>query len=152
MDTPITYKTPSYNEHRALAGIRKANARLTRAGITDLFTYDLETVTEVVTHPNTGRKVMKKFVLFTLNRPVISYDGWSFVARIDTLASGALIAMAAPGTQLDRFTPASLTCEQCHAHRARAHVYVVEKGGNWTVVGPTSLELFLGVKPGGLWV
>lgn len=152
MDTAITYKIPTYHETEALNRIRAANRRLERAGIKVRFEYLLDHEVEVVTHPVTKKSVEKKHTLLTLNRPMISYDGWEFVARIDTLESGKLIAMAAPGQELQGFTPTSLTCEQCETNRARKHVYVVCRDNEFKVVGSTCLELFLGVKPGGLWV
>lgn len=152
MDTAITYKIPTYHETEALNRIRAANRRLDRAGIKVRFEYLLDHEVEVVTHPVTKKSVEKKHTFLTLNRPLICYDGWEFVARIDTLDSGKLIAMAAPGQELQGFVPTSLTCQQCETNRARKHVYVVCRDNEFKVVGSTCLELFLGVKPGGLWV
>ena len=75
------------------------------------------------------------------------YDGWTIIARIDVLASGAAVAVNAPGVDeaiaLDDYTPGS--CDHCHSNRRRNQTYIVQHdNGDRRFVGSTCLKDFLG--------
>lgn len=149
---PTTYDLLAANVDEARKRIERANRRLERAGIEERFEATYEPYSEIETDRETGLQVRKDYVRLTLNRPQISYEGYTFAARIDTTESGRLVAMAAPGQELDGWEPESLTCEHCGTQRQRKSVYAVRgPDGRFAVVGSSCMQAYLGVKPEGLW-
>lgn len=147
-----TYDIAAANIDVAQRKVDAANRRLEKAGITERFEATFERYTKTKTEPNTGRLIKLDRAKVTLNRPRIAYDGYTFAARIDTTESGRLIAMSAPGVELDGWQPTSMTCDHCGTNRSRKNVYVVrDEAGEYKVIGSSCLENYTGVHPQGLW-
>lgn len=150
---PVEYDISAANIDVAKRKIDAANRRLAKAGITERFEMTVEPYSKTQKEPNTGRLIKLDRAKVILNRPRIAYDGYTFAARIDTTESGRLIAMSAPGVELDGWQPTSMTCDHCGTNRSRKNVYVVrDEAGEYKVIGSSCLENYTGVHPQGLWV
>jgi hypothetical protein len=127
----------------ALQRVSEANGRLERAGITDRFTLERSRPLKLIEH---GRPTTSWMV--RLNRPVISYKGWSFASELEYDASGAIISHASvPG-----HVPDIIECEHCHTSIARTKTYMlIHEDGTEIQVGSTCVQNYLGIRPKGLW-
>lgn len=136
-----TYEMPKSALPEALKRIERANRRLTRAGVDNQFTYELE---EYI-HREEGDPFGVAAVRLTLNAPVISSGEWTFTAAHEETADGHIISYGS--AKVDE-----MRCDHCGHKRRRGKVYTVtNKDGETMVVGSNCLSLFLGVRPEGLW-
>ena len=137
------FTIPDTRLDKAIASIEKANRRLAKLGIDDKFTYELEDGVRTVNGQN------RAIVTLTLNRPAISYDGWSFTGAHDFTPDGSVISHGSgPNTAVVE----DAHCDHCEKNRRRERVYTLhsETEGD-KQVGKSCLHAFLGVKPEGLW-
>ncbi len=156
-----TYHIPLNRLDAALETIDKANRRLEREGIDARFT------TEVVTHHRTrrptpeeertmmlspGMQIDASYAEVTLDRPVISQDGWRFEAALDRLPGTESFTVRSAGTEFGGWKPEAGVCDHCQQKRSRNTTYLLaHEDGRQMQVGSTCIESFLGVKPKGLW-
>lgn len=136
---------------KAVKAVERANRRLDKAGIKDRF--DLKhTLYEVIKKDDGGGDVAVKRAKLVLNRPSISYDGYTFMARVEEVAPGKFVAFSAPGIELAGWRPDSMKCEHCNKNRARTKVYVIkDKDDTYKVVGGNCIALYTGLSPAALW-
>jgi|GEM_PF-1979287 len=146
---PVTYRIPTANLSILQDRLDKANKRLARAGIEERFTFTAEPRT--VHDEKTGLEYATNSV--TLNTPRISAGPWKFDGVHEMAANGAVISHYTDGAEPALGTDDRLLCEYCGHRRARSKVYVVTNSdtGETKQVGSNCLDLFLGVKPEGLW-
>jgi hypothetical protein len=141
------------NLEKAINSINKANRKLERQGIEDRFTYELEDVERI--NPETG--YTHSFKKMTINKPVISENGWTFVGRIDEISddngNSAYIANSVNGEDINtNYNVNSLVCEHCGRARSRHKTYILRNDqGQYKQIGSSCVEGFLGVRPRGLW-
>lgn len=151
---PNTYRIYPTRIDQALAKIEAANKRLERAGITERFEVTTRPViVERTRHGNGGLTWVdrEERIELTLNRPDISYGGWTFVASVDATDAG-MITRVAPGQDLGGWRPKDLRCDHCNQVRQRTATYIVrDEQGNTRQIGSGCLRPFLGVTPGALW-
>lgn len=144
---------PSSLVPSAIARIDAANRRLERAGVEGRFTYTAEEYvrTRSVDDHGFSSAIHEQRTKLTLNEPTMAYGGWTFIAALDSAEAG-FIARTVPGLSLDGWRPEEQVCDHCGKERRRNHTYIVQnEDGQRMQVGATCLELFLGVKPQGLW-
>ncbi|MFE6966740.1 hypothetical protein ACFVAJ_16650 [Agromyces sp. NPDC057679] len=128
----------------AIARVEQANAKLERYGIAERFTYEAEM------YLKTEHGQTREMCRFTLNRPSISYDGWSFVGAHDFTPTGEVVSHFAGNSRSE--IPEDNHCDHCGSNRARDRVYtLVGEDGGEKQVGKSCLKAFLGVSPAGLW-
>jgi hypothetical protein len=138
-----TYRMPANHFDVAKNNIARANARLKKLGIEECFEYETETYIE---HRD-GRDY--EWVKLTLNRPSISFGGWSFTGAHDFAANGEVLNFH---TTADAPIVTDNHCDHCGSKRARDRVYTVVHPEKGTMqVGKSCLEAFLGMRPSGLW-
>lgn len=131
--------------------IDKANRRLERAGIKERFELETREYSEIITEED-GTQYQDDRVEFTLNHPEISYNDFSFQARVEQVGDNQFVALAAPGVELEGWQPEHMECEHCHKKIARTKVYAVKDAhGNMKTVGGKCIELYTGLKPNNLW-
>ncbi len=157
-----TYTFPAYRLAEAKTSIKRANSRLTRAGIADQFTYEIERYNRAVPVPGDQQTLEMRqgiepatktiaMVRLTLSTPTIALGGWTFVATLDQGGDG-VVARTVPGQDLHGWRPENLVCDHCHTARARKNTYVVRhEDGRQAQVGHNCLAVFLGIRPQGLW-
>lgn len=144
----VTYDLPVNVLDEAVSKIEKANARLYKNNL-PLFGYTTETYTKE-TNPN-GVVLFEKRVRVILDTPSICFAGWTFLARVDRIAEDSYVVASVPGVELNGYKPESWECDHCHTKRNRKSQYIITDGNTRMLVGGSCLELFLGVKPEGLW-
>lgn len=127
--------------------IEKANRRLAKAGVDDQFS--ATTVTRMW-EDEQGRPWAVADV--TLNRPSIAVGPWRFDAQHEVTGSGGVISHFA-GNATTCTRPDNMTCDHCGKTRARTKVFTVTNSdtGETKQIGGSCIDLFLGVKPEGLW-
>lgn len=155
LDAPSAPETPERaydvlftrdDAETAVRRIEQANRRLERAGIAERFTYDL--VDEPTLHEGRWYDTQR----LALDRPRISYGEWALAGVHEATPSGELITHRLGG---DRATPTpdDMRCDYCGHRRARTRILTIThpRTGEVKHVGSNCVELFLGVKPEGLW-
>lgn len=147
---PPTYRIPTANLGVLQMRLDKANARLKKAGIEERFSF---TATPRTVHDErSGQTYETNDVV--LNTPRISAGDWKFDGVHELGANGHVISHYTKGAE-PTFDAGGdrLLCEHCGHRRARSKVFVVANPatGETKQVGSNCLELFLGVKPEGLW-
>lgn len=132
--------------------LHKANRRLTRAGITEFFTWTETPGTMTVDRDGVDVKV--EIITFEVNRPAICYQGWQFMASVDFVEGGVVVNTVAGLPLGDLPRPEDHHCDHCETDRYRRYTYLLRhtETGEVVQVGKTCLELFLGVRPSALWV
>lgn len=144
------YRIPTVNLGALQGRLDRANARLKKAGIAERFTYTAEP--RVVVNEETGLEYETNDV--TLNTPRIACGEWEFDSVHEMAANGKVISYRANGSEPgDHVEVDNLMCDYCGHKRARTKIVVVTspKTGERKQVGTNCLQLFLGVKPEGLW-
>lgn len=129
--------------------IEKANRRLQRAGVTERFE---ATWVERIWRDEDGRAWHVADV--ELNRPVISSGEWTFVASHEKAANGKLLShYVGTGDRDGLEVDPSMRCDHCGRARARQKVYTLRspQTGETKQIGSNCLQLFLGLRPEGLW-
>lgn len=146
-----TFDIPASKVKDAKNRVARANKRLKAAGITDTFAATYAPYTEVVTDKSGVSRSVDR-VKMTLTRPVIGYEGFTFLGTVEEASPGNFVVYTAPGVELQGWRPSTMNCEHCNKKRARSKVYVVEdaQGGRKTV-GKTCVELYTGMSPEGLF-
>lgn len=148
---PQVFDIPAERVPAAERSVLAANKRLAKAGITDQFSITTEPYEKLVTD-SSGANILVSRARVTLNRPMISYAGYTFLARVEEASPGKFVAMTAPGVELNGWRPTSMECEHCNKSRARSKVYVISDAtGNYKVVGGSCVELYTGLSPSSLW-
>ncbi|MGN7187528.1 hypothetical protein [Microbacterium enclense] len=147
---PPSYRIPTANLGLLNARLDAANKRLKRAGVEERFTFTA--IPRVVHDEHTGLTYETNDV--TLNTPRIAAGDWRFDGVHELGANGHVVSHFAHGADavFDRAGD-RLLCEHCGHRRARSKVFVVTnpQTGETKQVGTNCLELFLGMKPEGLW-
>jgi len=137
------YRVPANLVDLAVKKIDRANDRLAKAGLDNRFTYEITEVLEERNH----RQYL--YADIQLNRPSISFEGWTFAGAHDFTPAGKVVNFWAKGTIPD---VVDNRCDHCGANRARTRVYTVEHPEKGTMqVGQSCLKAFLGITPGNLW-
>lgn len=147
---PTRYRIPTANLGALRERLDRANKRLARAGVDERFTFTAER--RLVHDERTGETYSTNDV--TLNVPRITCGEWAFDGVHELGANGQVISHFTHGAEavLDE-SKDLLVCEHCGHRRARTKVIVVTnpKTGETKQVGTNCLDLFLGVKPEGIW-
>ncbi|KQO98749.1 hypothetical protein [Leifsonia sp. Leaf264] len=125
--------------------IARANNRLAKLGIEERFEFEIESSFEQLK----GDTV--EYVTLTLNRPSISYDGWSFAGAHHVAANGNWVNHFT-GDHLANIVPNGTACDHCGQTRHRTKLYTVRHPElGFKQIGASCLSAFLGVRPQGLW-
>jgi hypothetical protein len=124
--------------------ITKINARAAKRGFTGRFTLTADRREE--TQNLLGFTVTEVFYEVTIEGDAPSYNGWTFLARVDPLNDTFTLATA-PGVDYvsrDQVRPGE--CDHCGINRQRKHTYLVQstETGEVKNVGSTCLKDFLG--------
>ncbi|WP_159599786.1 hypothetical protein [Agromyces humi] len=128
----------------AVAKVEQANAKLEKLGIEERFTYE----TEYFVRTNYG--ITQEMARFTLNRPSIKFEGWSFTGAHDFTPTGEVVSHLAGDATSE--IPEDNHCDHCGSTRARDRVYTINHPEKGTMqVGKSCLKAFLGMSPVGLW-
>lgn len=145
---PIIYRIPTSRLTALQAKLDKLNRRLAKAGIEERFAYDARP--RIVHDERTGASHETNDV--TINTPRISLGDWRFDSMHEKAANGKVISHFA-GDAYPQVADETMRCDYCGHNRARTKVYMVTSPstGETKQVGSNCLELFLGVKPAGLW-
>lgn len=132
------------------AQVRKANERLEKNGVEGRFEYTTEDITEYVKNEE-GEEIEVKRVKVVMNATDLSYNGYTFMARVEEVSPGNFVAYSPAGKELNGWRPKSMDCEHCGKTRHRAKVYAIkDESGKMSVVGGSCVELYTGMKPNGL--
>lgn len=146
-----TFDIPAMKVKDAKNRLARANKRLKAAGIQDQFTATYAPYSQVVLDKSGVSRLVER-VKVTLTRPVIGYDGYTFLGTVAEASPGNFIVYTAPGVELHGWRPTTMNCEHCNKKRSRSKVYVVEDAsGNRKTVGKTCVELYTGMSPEGLF-
>ena len=138
-----TFHMPANQLTNAEDRIARANAKLAKLGIDDRFTYEVERSTKA------KDGIQYEFVTITLNRPQISFGGWTFTGAHDFTPGGGVLNFR---TTADAPEVIDNHCDHCGSKRSRTRVYTVVHPEKGTMqVGQSCLEAFLGMSPTGLW-
>lgn len=133
----------------AQKAIDDANKRLARYGIEGRFE---GTFTDGVIHYTSegGIHEERPVTYLELNRPRLSFDGWSFTGVHDVTDGGQMIHFKTSNQPVPDVT--DTTCDFCGKSRRRERVYTLHSDTEGDKqVGKSCLEAFIGVKPKGLW-
>jgi hypothetical protein len=126
--------------------IKMANNRLERAGVEDRFEYGFES--KVIHNENDGTS--REVIVATLNKPTISNGEWTFTATHEFTPAGDVLSYYGKGADFE--VPEDAHCDQCHTNRRRERIYTVTNPeGDTKQIGSNCLQLFMGVRPEGLW-
>jgi hypothetical protein len=143
--------TQEYTINSATVGkfehiIEKANNRLTRSGVEEQFEYSYRN--DVIENPDGSHK---EVIIATLNKPVISNGNWTFAATHEFTPAGEVVSYFSSEDASFK-QPEDAHCDQCNTNRRRERVYTVTNSDDESKqIGSSCLELFMGVKPEGLW-
>jgi len=145
---PIVYRIPTSRLTALQAKLDKLNRRLAKAGIEERFSYNAQS--RIVLDERTGLSHETNDV--RINTPRISLGDWRFDSMHEKAANGKVISHFA-GDADPHVADETMRCDYCGHNRARTKVYMVTSPstGETKQVGSNCLELFLGVKPAGLW-
>ncbi|MGO1409808.1 hypothetical protein [Microbacterium sp.] len=143
------YRIPASRLGEFQHRIDKANRRLERAGIVERFTFTSER--RIVFDDRTGQPHETNEV--TVNRPTISAGEWRFDGMHERAANGRILSHFSGAGPEIQVVDDLMACDHCGHRRDRAKVYTVTHPGTGETkqVGSNCLELFLGIKPQGLW-
>lgn len=128
------------------ARVAKINERAAKKGWTGRLTLEGQ---QVVREVRANGMVQQQVVVeATLSGEAPSYEGWQFLAAVDTVGEGFVLRVA-PGvgeTGVDRSTLEAGRCEHCGTARNRKKTYLVreEATGRTLQVGSTCIKDFLG--------
>lgn len=157
-------RVPTWSAARIEHKVELANRRLEREGIAERFV--LERDDEQVSYRRpTGDEVDRygyvpwqqyefQYSKLTLNRPSISHEGWRFDAALDRVpGTDEFMMRSVPGRDFGGWRPEPGRCDHCGKYRDRNTTYLVtnEETGETLQVGASCMEVFLGVRPKGLW-
>ena len=134
----------------AEAAIAKANRRAEKVGLTERFTYTVETFERTGTTDSGFTKVEERARL-TLNRPRLGHEDWEFIAKVSHDNEAGVIVHTADGAVL-RERPDTQRCDVCGKDRRRNDTYIIEREGEQLQVGGDCVDRFFGVRPSGLWM
>lgn len=139
-----TVNLPAFRER-----VAAANHRLAQAGVAERFTYTA--TPRMVADPRSRRQYLTNDV--TLNRPAIRAGSWRFDGVCERAANGRTLTHWAGGVEAAVDDADLLVCDQCGHRRSRTRVFILTdpSTGDRKQVGTNCLQLFLGVRPVGLW-
>jgi len=144
-----TYTLDPHHVRFAQKAVDDANKRLARYGIDERFeaTYTDGVVRD--TGPG-GIPIEKPVVYMQLDRPRVSFEGWSFTGVHDVTSDGQMIHFTSSDLPVPDVT--DTTCDFCGKSRRRERVFTLHSDTDGDKqVGKSCLEAFIGVKPKGLW-
>lgn len=145
-----TYDVPAYKEDEMRRALDKINEKLAKNGVEGRFNATFTPYTEVL-KDNDGGLVSVERMKIELDRPKVSFNGFTFMARVEEVSPGNFIAYTAPGVEMNGYRPESMNCEHCNKVRHRSKVYVVQdENGNYKTVGGQCVQLYTGMSPAGL--
>lgn len=157
-------RVPTWGVARAEHKVELVNRRLEREGFTERFILDREDGPIEHRSPNRyevdeynfdpGKIYAFQYSELTLNRPLISLEGWQFAAALDRVPGTEEFMMrAAPRHDFGGWRPEPGRCDHCRKYRDRNTTYLVTHPsiGETMQVGASCMEAFLGIKPKGLW-
>lgn len=125
--------------------VAKINERAAKRGFTGRVVITGERL--VVTSTDAlGFEVTEVFIDAEISGDAPSYNGWTFLARVDALGDSFTLATA-PGVEyVDRSQVRPGHCDHCAASRARRNTYLVrnDETGEIKNVGSTCIKDFLG--------
>ena len=130
----------------------KINERAAKKGFTGRLEIKGEQVTETTKDALTGIEMTQVFYDAEITGQAPSYEGWTFLARIDTIPAGvneeqAFTIATAPGVDyVDRDMVRPGHCDHCGQNRARKQTMLVrnDETGEIVNVGSTCIKDFLG--------
>lgn len=133
--------------------IAKLNKRAIKRGWTGTIAVTGVKVTKTDTLPN-GLEVTQEFIDTEITGTPPSYEGWTFLAKVEWDADSGLVVYSAPGaSNIDRAKLVENACDHCKINRSRKHIYVVvDANGNQIQVGSTCLKDFLGWNVNPVWI
>lgn len=134
-------------EYRAsVAKFAKVNERAVKRGFTGRLTVE-GTRREITTKDDFGFERTEVVYDVEVGGTAPSYNGWTFLARVDALEGGSFTLATAPGVDhVDRSLVRSGACDHCGAARFRRNTYLVrsDETGEVKNVGSTCIKDFLG--------
>ena len=98
-DSSLTYTFTRDRLQAAINTIDKANRRAERAGIPERMSYELVHFQERTKDAN-GLDEIEEWVQFTLHKPTLKHDGWTFAGTMTWDEESGLITRMAPGEEL----------------------------------------------------
>lgn len=144
--------------------VELANRRFEREGITERFVLERDDEEVSYRRPTADEVTLYGYVpwqqyefqysTLTLNRPSISHEGWRFDAALDRVpGTDEFMMRSVPGQDFGGWRPEPGRCDHCGKYRDRNTTYLVtnEETGEILQVGASCMEVFLGVRPKGLW-
>ncbi|WP_263310290.1 hypothetical protein [Brachybacterium atlanticum] len=157
-------RVPTWSAARIEHKVELANRRLEREGIVERFVLERNDE-EIAYRRPTGDEVEQygyvpwqqyefQYSTLTLNRPSISHEGWQFDAALDRVpGTDEFMMRSVPGRDFGGWRPEPGRCDHCGKYRDRNTTYLVtsEKTGETLQVGASCMEVFLGVRPKGIW-
>lgn len=129
------------------------NRRLERAGIEERFSVQVEKVyTELREDPdNPPMKRMHRLADVSVTNPAISYNGYSFLAKVDTTIDGSLVVFSAPGRDMGSWRPEKIVCDHYETkHRRKTAFLVSGQDGEPKMVGKSCLQMYTGLTSSAL--
>lgn len=157
-------RIPTWSVDRIEHRVELANRRLEREGIAERFELKREDEEVSYRRPTGDEADMYGYVSWqqyafqystlTLNRPSISHEGWRFDAALDRVpGTDEFMMRSVLGRDFAGWRPEPGRCDHCDKFRDRSTLYLVtnEVTGETLQVGASCMEVFLGVRPKGLW-
>lgn len=141
-----TYRIPEANMGWLMEKLEGLNKKARKCHTTEIQMTVVGEETVTLTNAITGfdRLVVYKIVEVTGETPKL--NGWTFVARLEKVASTANLVFVAPGEALPEiYRSADTWCDHCQTRRTRKDTFVVRNDeGTYKQVGKTCLRDFLG--------
>lgn len=137
------------------AKVAKVNARAAKRGFTGTITVTGTPITKVE-RTEGGVEVTRHYVETTVTGTAPCYNGWTFLAKIETIGTNLLVKTA-PGVSdedVDRSTLTPGACDHCKVKANRKNTYLVRsvETGQMMQVGSTCIKDFLGWDTNPVWV
>lgn len=135
--------------------VAKVNARATKRGFTGTVTVVGTPITVTETTQG-GVRVERHYVETTITGTAPCYNGWTFLAKVETISDNLLIKTA-PGVsdeEIDRTTLTAGACDHCRTAARRKHTFIVRSVGTGALmqVGTTCIKDFLGWDTNPVWI
>jgi hypothetical protein len=131
----------------------KLNARAAKRGWTGIITVAGEVFTEK-TDNGVGIPRERQMVHTVISGNAPSYNGWTFLARVEWTENDEAVVFTAPGVEgINRAKLSPMWCDHCGIKRYRKNTYAVRnEEGNELQVGSTCLKDFLGWNTNPVWI
>jgi hypothetical protein len=126
------------------AKIAKINERATKRGFTGRFEVVGKRV-EKTSHNILGFAITEVLFETSITGETPRYNGWTFLARVDTVGDTFTLATAPGVEQVDRSLVRPGHCDHCEHNRYRRNTFLVQgEDGEIKNVGSTCIKDFLG--------